>query len=52
MFDMKDLGIADAILRINFFRKSNGLILSQSYYIEKILDKFFNGENSIIKHIN
>jgi len=49
MFDMKDLGIADAILRINFFRKSNGLVLSQSYYIEKNLDKFFNGENSIIR---
>jgi len=49
MFHMKDLGIADAILRIKCFRKSNGLVLSQSYYIEKILDKFFNGENNIIK---
>ena len=28
MFDMKDLGIIDVILRINVYRKSNGLVLS------------------------
>ena len=32
-FDMKDLGIADVILRIKISKKSDGLILSQSHYI-------------------
>ena len=39
-FDMKDLGVADVILGIKISRKSNGLILSQSHYIKKVLEKF------------
>jgi hypothetical protein len=39
-FDMKDLGIADVILGIKISRTSDGLILSQSHYIEKVLEKF------------
>lgn len=39
-FEMKDLGVADVILGIKISRISDGLILSQSHYIEKILDKF------------
>ena len=39
-FDMKDLGVADVILGIKIFKTSDGLILSQSHYIEKILKKF------------
>ena len=39
-FDMKDLGIADIILGIKISRTSDGIILSQSHYIEKILENF------------
>jgi hypothetical protein len=46
--DVKDLDIADVILKINFFMKSDGFILSQSHYVEKILNKFFKGDNIII----
>ncbi|CAL9013656.1 unnamed protein product [Prunus brigantina] len=37
---MKDLGVADVILGIKISRTSDGLVLSQSHYIEKILAKF------------
>ena len=37
---MKDLGVADVILRIRISKTSYGLILSQLHYIEKILKKF------------
>ena len=39
-FDMKDLGVANVILGIKISKTSDGLILSQSHYIEKILKKF------------
>ena len=39
-FNMKDLGVADVILGIKISRKSNGLVLSQSHYIKKVLEKF------------
>ena len=45
-FNMKDLGVADVILGIKFSRTSNGLILSQSHYIEKLLDKFDKDESN------
>ena len=48
-FGMKDLGVADVILEIKISRTSNRLILSQSYYIEKILYIFFKISNSIVK---
>ena len=44
-FDMKDLGVADVILGIKISKSSDGLILSQSHYIEKILKKY-NQDNS------
>ena len=46
-FNMKDLGVADVILGIKISRTSGGLILSQSHYIEKLLDKFDKDESSI-----
>ena len=46
---MKDLGVADDILEIRIFMKFNRFILSQSHYVENILDKFFKGDNSIVK---
>ena len=40
MFDMKDLGLADVILRIQIKRNNEGYILTQSHYVEKILNKY------------
>nr|GEW74534.1 zinc finger, CCHC-type [Tanacetum cinerariifolium]GEX56850.1 zinc finger, CCHC-type [Tanacetum cinerariifolium] len=39
-FSMKDMGQADVILGIKIKRKSKGIIITQSHYIEKILKKF------------
>ena len=39
-FDMKDMGPAYVILRIKIIRTSYGLMLSQSYYADNILEKF------------
>ena len=39
-FNMKDLGVADVILGIKITRTSDGLVLSQSHYIKKVLEKF------------
>ena len=48
-FDMKNLGDADVIIEIKNFLISNGMVLSQFYYVEKILKKFSKNNNSIIK---
>ncbi|GKF06622.1 zinc finger, CCHC-type containing protein, partial [Tanacetum coccineum] len=40
MFSMKDMGEADVILGIRIKHESNGISISQSYYIEKLLKKF------------
>ena len=39
-FDMKDLGVADVKLGMKISRKFDGLVLSQSHYIKKVLEKF------------
>ena len=39
-FDMKDLGVADLILEVRIIKTPHRLALSQSHYIEKVLDKF------------
>ena len=36
-FDMKDMGVADVILGIKISKTSEGLVLSQSHYIDKII---------------
>jgi hypothetical protein len=48
-FDMEDLGVADVILGIKITRTSDGLILSQSHYIKKILEKFGRYDDSLVK---
>lgn len=40
VFDMKDLGDAKVILRIKIIRDANGIVISQSNYIEKVLRRF------------
>nr|GEV58927.1 retrotransposon protein, putative, Ty1-copia subclass [Tanacetum cinerariifolium] len=44
-FDMKDMGLADVILRIKIIRTQNGLVLSQAHYVDKILN-IHNARNS------
>ena len=48
-FDMKDLGVADLILGVMIIKNSQGLALSQSHYIEKVLDKFNYLNFNIVK---
>jgi hypothetical protein len=43
------LGVVDVIIIIKITRTSNGLILFQSYYVEKILNKFSKDDHSLIK---
>lgn len=39
-FEMKDLGVADVILGIKIVTHSEGITLTQSHYVEKVLKKF------------
>jgi hypothetical protein len=39
-FDMKDLGEADVILNIKLIKGEDGITLSQSHYVEKVLNHF------------
>jgi hypothetical protein len=39
-FDMKDLGEADVILNIKLIKGENGITLSQSHYVDKVLTRF------------
>ena len=48
-FDMKDMGLANVILGIKVKRTSEGLILSQSHYVDNILGKFDKDNSSIAK---
>ena len=48
-FNRKDLGVVDVILGIKISRTSGGLILSQSHYIEKLLDKLDKDESNIAR---
>ncbi|GKA39172.1 zinc finger, CCHC-type containing protein [Tanacetum coccineum] len=44
-FDMKDMGLADAILGIKIIRTQNGLELSQAHYVNKILNTHNAGDS-------
>ena len=39
-FDMKDLGVAYVILKIKISRTPDGINLSQSHYVDKMIKKF------------
>lgn len=39
-FEIKDMGLADIILGIRVKRESDGYSLTQSHYVEKVLNKF------------
>ena len=44
-FYMKDLGLADVILGIRITKSTEGYVLSQSHYVEKVLRKFGHFES-------
>ncbi|KAD5960509.1 hypothetical protein E3N88_11981 [Mikania micrantha] len=46
-FYMKDMGLVDLILGIKINRTQNGLVLNQSYYVDKILENFNTGDTSV-----
>ena len=48
-FDMKDMGLADVILGIKIKRSPDGLILTQSHYVDKILDKFSKDDSGVAR---
>ena len=48
-FEMKDIGVADVILGIKISRTPQGLVLSQSHYVDKILKKYTKHEIVIAK---
>jgi hypothetical protein len=48
-FDMKDMGLADVILGVKITRAENGLTLSQTHYVDKILEKFNSDDSSIAR---
>ncbi|CAH9095404.1 unnamed protein product [Cuscuta europaea] len=39
-FEMKDLGVVEVILGLKLTRSSEGISISQSHYIEKLIEKF------------
>ncbi|KAL0455010.1 UNVERIFIED_CONTAM: Retrovirus-related Pol polyprotein from transposon TNT 1-94 [Sesamum latifolium] len=47
--EMKDMGEADVILGIKLIRSTDGIAISQSHYIEKIIEKFGYQNNRIAK---
>ncbi|GJS78745.1 zinc finger, CCHC-type containing protein [Tanacetum coccineum] len=47
-FSMKDMGEADVILGIKIKRENKGIVIAQSYYIEKILKKFNREDCSLV----
>ena len=48
-FDMKDMGLADVILGVKITRTSDGLALSQTHYVDKILEQFNQSDTGIAR---
>ena len=48
-FDMKDMGLGNVILGVKILRTSNGLVLSQSHYVDKILNKFNKDDSGMAR---
>ncbi|KAK6122523.1 hypothetical protein DH2020_043728 [Rehmannia glutinosa] len=49
-FDMKDMRLSDVILGIKISRTSDGIVLSQSHYVESILRRFNAFENPPLEY--
>ena len=48
-FDMKDMRLADVILGVKILRTSDGLVLSQSHCVDKILNKFSKDDYGVAR---
>ncbi|KAJ9561704.1 hypothetical protein OSB04_006864 [Centaurea solstitialis] len=48
-FDLKDMDLSDVILGIKITRIQNGLVLTQIPYVDKILEKFNQGDTSMAR---
>ncbi|XP_057792624.1 putative late blight resistance protein homolog R1A-10 [Salvia miltiorrhiza] len=48
-FSMKDMGLADVILGIKILRRPDGITITQSHYVEKVLKKFNAFDKPIAK---
>ena len=48
-FNLKDFGVADVILGMKISRKSDELVLSQSHYVKKVLEKFKKYDDSPVR---
>ena len=48
-FDMKDLGLAYVILGIKISRTTEGITLSQTHYVEQLLERFNKCGNNVAK---
>ncbi|KAL0394319.1 UNVERIFIED_CONTAM: Retrovirus-related Pol polyprotein from transposon TNT 1-94 [Sesamum latifolium] len=48
-FEMKDIGEADVILGIKLIHSTDGITISQSHYVEKIIEKFGYQNSRIAK---
>ena len=46
---MKDMGLANVIMGIKISRTLNGLVLSQSHYVNKILEKFNKYDSDVAR---
>ncbi|GJU15343.1 retrovirus-related pol polyprotein from transposon TNT 1-94 [Tanacetum coccineum] len=49
-FDMKDMGLADVILGVKITRTQNGLVLSQTHFVDKILEKYNPYDSNIARN--
>ncbi|GJY87796.1 retrovirus-related pol polyprotein from transposon TNT 1-94 [Tanacetum coccineum] len=48
-FDMKDIGLANVILGVKITRTQNGLLLSQTHFVDKILEKYNPDDSNIVR---
>ena len=46
---VKDMRLADVILGFKILRTSDGLVLSQSHYVDKILNKFSKDDSGVAR---
>ena len=46
---MKDMGVAEVILGLKLTRSTEGIAVSQSHYVEKIIEGFGYKDNRIAK---
>ncbi|KAL0286941.1 UNVERIFIED_CONTAM: Retrovirus-related Pol polyprotein from transposon TNT 1-94 [Sesamum angustifolium] len=48
-FEMKDMGATDVILGLKLTRSTDGIVISQSHYVDKIIEKFGSQNSRIAK---